>query len=167
MDELVDIVNDNPRLKELLLKQTFLFAEKIQQVPELQEIFVGVDVEELERAVLARDVKQEQDVETILGAFPALKTPVSSHENPLLDSPAIKDLEPHLEIPDTENPAMIQGEDESLQRIKKPFKKKNEDSDEDDEAERDSEASSDAVAPQEGADLDLISRLHREMSQRK
>src|SRR3989338_5915465 len=39
MDELVDIVNDNPRLKELLLKQTFLFAEKVQQVPELQEVF--------------------------------------------------------------------------------------------------------------------------------
>ncbi|MEK6922031.1 MAG: HIT domain-containing protein [Nanoarchaeota archaeon] len=172
MDELVDIVNDNPQLKELLLKQTFLFAEKIQQIPELQEIFIGVDVEELERAVLARDVKQEQDVDTILGAFPTLKTSVSSHEDAVLDSEAIKNLEPHLEIPDTENPAMIQGEDESLQRIhqpkKQPLKKKKEDNDEDEETEQASEQSSDESTEQpEGADLDLISRLHREMSQRK
>ena len=133
---------------------------------------MGVDVEELERAVLARDVKQEQDVDTILGAFPSMKTPVSSHEDAILDSDAIKNLEPHLEIPETENPAMIQEEDESLKRIheektkKQPLKKKNEE-EETEEENSTEQSSTESTEQPEGADLDLISRLHREMSQRK
>ncbi len=101
MEELVDIVNDNPKLKELLLKQTFIFAEKVQQIPELQGMFSSVDVEELERAVLARDIKQEQDVQELLSALPTKKEKEQKKEQ------------------------------------------------------------------QEGADLDLISRLHREMMQKK
>jgi hypothetical protein len=69
MDELVNIINDNPKLKDMLLKQTYEFAAKIQDVPELKKIFAHVNIEELERAVLARDVKDEEDVHEIVKGF--------------------------------------------------------------------------------------------------
>ena len=191
MDELVDLVNDNPKIKELLLKQTFLFTEKIQQIPELKELFEGVDVEALERAVIARDVHQEQDVHELLAPFKGKTAAATQFANSLVDTETLKNLAPHLEIPDAENPAQIQEEDESIQKlhasdeqesssegeeqqqkegeeeqaeeteeqaqqkksVKKPFSKK--------------QKEEEPKEQQEGADLDLISRLHREMLQRR
>lgn len=144
MDELVQIVNDNPKLKELLLKQTFKFAEQVQQIPDLKEIFGGVDVEELERAVLGKEVREEQDVKELLTSIAKLK--------PVQKRGTLE--EPHLEIPETENPALIQEEDQSLQKI------------EGEEAEETKKSQEEKQKP-EGADLDLISRLHREMLGRK
>ncbi|PIN79567.1 hypothetical protein COV16_03465, partial [Candidatus Woesearchaeota archaeon CG10_big_fil_rev_8_21_14_0_10_34_8] len=69
MNELVDIINDNPKLKEMLLKQTLQFAAKVKHIPELRKVFGHVDIEELERAVLSKEVKEEQDVSEILKGF--------------------------------------------------------------------------------------------------
>ncbi len=131
MKELVEIINDNPRLKELLLKQTFLFTEKVAQIPELKEIFEGVDVEELERAVMIQNLREEEDVKDILGTF-AEKIP---------KKPINQDA--HLEVPDTENPALIQEEDPSIEKIEDNDKK------------------------EKKAELDLISRLYGDFSQKK
>jgi len=132
--ELVEVINDNPKLKELLLKQTFLFTEKVAQIPELKEIFEGVDVEELERAVMMKDVTEEEDVKDILGTF-AEKI---KKEEPVEET---NEEEPHLEVPETENPALIQEEDPSVKKIEEDEKKKEK--------------------------LDLISRLYGEFSQKK
>ncbi len=190
MDELVDLVNDNPRLKELLLKQTFLFTEKIQQVSELKEIFEGVDVEALERAVIARDVHQEQDVQEILAPFKEKTASATQFASSLVDSEMLKNLAPHLEIPDAENPAQIQGEDESIQKLHASNEQESssegeeqhseeQQEDQQEEAEEQQEKSAkkslskkqqeqeEPKEQQEGADLDLISRLHREMLQRR
>lgn len=138
MAEMVDIINDNPKLKELLLKQTFLFVEKVAQIPELKEIFEGADIEELERAVLAKEIKQEQDVRDILGEY-AQKIPKKEESEEELSEEGIK--EAHLEIPDTENPAFIQEEDASIEKLEKEDKEKEK--------------------------LDLISRLYGEYAQKK
>lgn len=143
IEELVVIVNDNPQLKELLLKQTLQFAEAVSKIPELQEIFGGVDIEALERAVLAQDVRQEQDVTELLGSFAQKK-----EEHPLFSFPALKNLAPHLDIPDTENPALIQEDDESVQQLHPGLHPKKE---QEQNQEKD----------------DLITRLHREILQRK
>ncbi len=150
--ELVDIVNDNPKLKELLIKQTFLFVEKVSQIPELKEIFEGVDVEELERAVLAKEVKEEQDVVDILGEYAKKiqkkeyakeKNKEENYEEEEEEEEEqrkeAKDV--HLEIPDTENPAPIQEQDPSVDDLEKEDKDKEK--------------------------LDLISRLYGEFSQKK
>ncbi|MBI5002593.1 HIT domain-containing protein [Candidatus Woesearchaeota archaeon] len=194
MDELVDLVNDNPKLKELLLKQTFLFTEKIQQVSELKELFEGVDVEALERAVIARDVHQEQDVQEILAPFKEKTASATQFASSLVDTETLKNLAPHLEIPAAENPAEIQDEDESITNlhafgeeessseageeyseeqqeeakeqeqqkkyVKKPFSKKQKEGNEASPEEPEEKS-------KKGADLDLISRLHREMLQRQ
>ncbi len=193
MDELVDLVNDNPKLKELLLKQTFLFTEKIQLVPELKEIFEGVDVEALERAVIARDVHQEQDVHELLAPFKEKTAAATRFADSLVDSETIKNLAPHLEIPDADNPAQIQEEDESIQKLhgsdeqepssegeEEHSEEQQQEPEEQQEQQEEKEKQQQKPAkplpkkedenkeePQEGADLDLISRLHREMLQRQ
>jgi histidine triad (HIT) family protein len=142
MDELVNVINDNPKLKELLLKQTFLFTEKVNQIPELKEIFEGVDVEELERAVMIKDIKEEQDVKDIMGSFaekiPKKEEPKEKEE----EEPALQEEQEdvHLEIPESDNPALIQEEDESAKRVDNTEEKPN---------------------------LDLISRLYGEFSKKK
>lgn len=190
MDELVDLVNDNPKLKDLLLKQTFLFTEKIQQIPELRDVFEGVDIEALERAVIVRDVRQEQDVSELLAPFKE-KTAAATHfADSLVDSETLKNLAPHLEIPDTENPAEIQDEDETIKKLHSSDTE-DEQPEEHDEEQLEAQQEEELKPPakkslskkqdkgkqeakeepeeksQEGADLDLISRLHREMVQRQ
>ncbi len=173
MDEFVDLVNDNPKLKELLLKQTFLFTEKIQQVPELKEIFEGIDVEALERAVIARDVRQEQDVRELLAPFKEKTAAATEFAESLVDSEIIKNLAPHLEIPDAENPAQIQDVDETIAKLhaeeQKPSEKEQEEQQEKPQQKPAKKPlqKKEKKEEQEGADLDLISRLHREMLQRQ
>ncbi|MBI5072289.1 HIT domain-containing protein [Candidatus Woesearchaeota archaeon] len=182
IQELVAIVNDNPQLKEMLLKQTLQFAEAVSKIPELQELFGGIDIEELERAVLAYDVHQEQDVQAMLGSFTTKKTREHG-ANDLLSSPALKNLEPHLDIPEAENPALIQEEDESLQNVEESEEEhiqdsspQNQESEEEQETEKQQELSQEEE-PQETSEEkkkseqepedDLITRLHKEMLRRK
>lgn len=177
MNELVQIVNDNPKLKELLLKQTFQFAEQVQKVPELKEIFGGVDVEELERAVLGKEVREEQDVKELLTSIAKLKKPreepaeepseeeqeIISPKKPMQKKGTPK--EPHLEIPETENPAFIQEEDESVQELEEEDRPEEEQKEA--KQQKKKENHKEEKEKPEGADLDLISRLHREMLGRK
>ena len=181
LNELVTIVNDNPQLKDLLLKQTLQFAEAVSKIPELQEIFGGVDVEALERAVLAHDVHMEQDVQAMLGSFANKKTKQQQADD-ILSSPALKNLQPHLDVPESENPALIQEDDESLQEVEEVSKQQEtEQQEESQDEEQQPEESSDEresqkvtaseknkseKQPEPEAD-DLISRLHKEMLRRK
>jgi murein L,D-transpeptidase YcbB/YkuD len=142
MNELVNVINDNPKLKELLLKQTFLFTEKVNQIPELKEIFEGVDVEELERAVMIKDIKEEQDVKDIMGSFAEKIPKKEESKEEEEEEPALQEEQEdvHLEIPESDNPALIQEEDESAKRVDTTEDKPN---------------------------LDLISRLYGEFSKKK
>ncbi len=139
MEELVDIINDNPKLRDLLLKQTYAFAETVQKVPELKRIFSKVNIEELERAVLEREVRQEEDVTDILGTF--------SKEQ-------FTSLTP---------PSPIQEQDQSIVRLeeqeerKKPEKKEEKHKEKKDEEE----------SQESSIDADLLSKLHAEFMRGK
>lgn len=192
IEELVIIINDNPQLKDLLLKQTLQFAEAISKIPELQELFEGIDVEELERAVLAHDIREEQDVQSMLGSFASKKTKEQSADD-ILSSPAIKNLAPHLEVPDTENPAFIQEDDASVAQMHEVSEQQEEPSEqvesaqteseeqenisEDSQEESEQEQSFEQILPHQNEEKqqeeseepeeDLISRLHKEMQRRR
>jgi histidine triad (HIT) family protein len=137
MNELVGIINDNPKLKELLLKQTFLFTEKVAQIPELKEIFENVDVEELERTVMMKEIKEEQDVKDILGTY------AEKIKKEDIEEKEESTEETHLEVPDTENPAPIQEDDSSIEKIEEGDEEKKKEN------------------------LDLISRLYGEYTEKK
>lgn len=146
MDELVDLINDNPKLHDLLLKQTYAFAETVQKVPELKRIFGNVNIEELERAVLGREVRQEEDVADILETF--------SKEH-------ITSLTPQSPIQEQDQSIVRleeQEEKEEKQERKKPEKKEEKHK----EKKKDKEE-----AEESSVDADLLSKLHAEFMRGK
>ncbi len=149
INDLVEIINDNPKLRDLLLKQTYAFAETVQKVPELKCIFGRVNIEELERAVLARDVQQEEDVADILETF--------SKEH-------VTSLTP---------PSMIQEQDQSIvqleeQEVEEKKKEKKERKKEREKKENKEKEDEDNKESQESSvDADLLSKLHAEFMRGK
>jgi histidine triad (HIT) family protein len=158
MDDLVQIVNDNPKLKDLLLKQTYKFAEKIQEIPALKKIFGDVDIEELERAVLRKEVREEQDVGELLGSYSEeLAKPqfLAEDENPAMinaDDPSVSALE-ESEINDTVEQQNEQNNEQESNIVQQREPERHEAQQEKQETEDDED--------------DLISKLHKEMLRRQ
>ncbi len=143
MDQLVQIINDNPKLKDMLLKQTLVIAEKVKEIPELIEVFEGVDIEKLEREVMKRDLIAEQDVSDILGSFSQKK-------------------ESELDFSLSPEPEFTSENDNTQEQENQEEEEQDEES-----SENKQEETSSTTKRQKGADLDLISRLYGEMSQKK
>jgi histidine triad (HIT) family protein len=186
IDELVAIVNDNPQLRELLLKQTLQFSQKVREVPKLNKIFGHVDIEELERAVLRKEVREEEDVKDLLGSYAQQLGPAPQR--------ASEEAEEHMNIPDAGSPVLIQEEDPSIAALsedKSEEEVQEEDSEENDQqqtqqknteekretkrpkVEQDDAGSNEAEQNEmqgeesdDVVDADLISRLHNEMVRR-
>ncbi len=147
MNELVDIVNDNPKLKEILLKQTYAFAEKIQQIPELKKIFGNVDIEELERAVLRKDIHEEQDVNDLL----------ENYAKQLRFNNSVPDADSNTNYNEDELDNYIpHDEDEPKVTTPKQDQKVQQRTEEEH-----------SVQQKEEKNEDLISKLHKEMLRRK
>jgi len=59
--DIYKILDGNPKLKTLLLEQTDILKQKIEEVPQLKEIFEGHNLDELKEEVEKRDGIQTED----------------------------------------------------------------------------------------------------------
>lgn len=168
MDELVDIIHDNPKLRDLLLKQTLVFAETVQKVPELKRIFAKVNIEELERAVLARDVQQEEDVVDILKTFSkehvtsltslTPQSPIQEQDQSIVRLEEQEDQEEHESISNEVRNGL--GSSASKSKEKKQGNKKQKEKHKEKKQE-------DEEAQESSVDAELLSKLHAEFMRGK
>ena len=67
---ILEVIEGNPKLKTLLIKEPEALKQKIEEVPKLKELFEGINIDELREEILKKEDEEidnkEEDISDLL-----------------------------------------------------------------------------------------------------